>query len=219
MEPLFDARGAEVEMVQLFNGQQPPPCDSFDLLIVLGGPMGVDDEAHYPWLAAEKQYIKTAIGSGIAILGICLGAQLIATVLGAAVTRNREPEIGWFAMQRDEATECSPFAQTLPQQLTAFHWHGDTFALPDGAIPLYRSAACDNQGFIYDERIIALQFHLETTAASARALVKNCADELQPSPYVQDAQTLLNTHQHYAQINDVMRQVIDYLCSYSTGNS
>ena len=170
--------------------------------------MGVHDEERYPWLAAEKQFISDAIDQGKRVLGICLGAQLLAQLLGAPVTRNRWLEIGWFPIEKRPEAAASAIGRGLPERLTAFHWHGDTFGIPDGAIPLYRSQACENQGFIFEERVVGLQFHLETTPASAAALVRNAADELISAPFVQSAREILGDSHDYAALNQAMASLL-----------
>ncbi|MDA3959812.1 MAG: gamma-glutamyl-gamma-aminobutyrate hydrolase family protein [Planctomycetota bacterium] len=163
--------------------QEPVPALA-DALVVMGGPMGVADEAEYPWLAPERALIQAAIAAAQPVLGICLGAQQIAAALGAAVARNPVLEIGWFATERVASDE--PLAQAVSARFTALHWHGDTFALPAGARQLWRSAACEQQGFVYAERTLALQFHLEADAAAVAGLIEHGGDDLSPQSWVQD---------------------------------
>lgn len=137
IEPWIRARGFTLCATRLFAGDVLPPLADFDWLIVMGGPMGVADEARYPWLAQEKRMIREAVDANKTVLGICLGAQLIAHALDAEVTQNRYKEIGWFVVERCEEARHSALTQRLPSRLLAFHWHGDAFALPAGAIPLY----------------------------------------------------------------------------------
>lgn len=155
-----------------------PALDSFDLLVVMGGPMSVHDEAQYPWLVAEKRLIRAALDAGKKVLGICLGAQLLAQALGAAVRPGRQAEIGWWPLHRYSQALGSPLGERLPERLMAFHWHGETFDLPAGSVPLYGSAACANQGFIWNEQAIGLQCHLESTAESIEALLDACPQDL-----------------------------------------
>ncbi|TAL74446.1 MAG: type 1 glutamine amidotransferase [Rhodanobacter sp.] len=186
-----------------------PAAESFDLLVVLGGPMGVNDEAELPWLAAEKRFIGAAVRAGTPVLGVCLGAQLIASALGARVYRGTHQEIGWFPV-----TACAHAGDTFafPPTLDAFHWHGDTFELPSGAIQLARSAACAQQALQFGARCIGLQCHLETTPANAQTMVEHCRHELVPAPYVQDAATILAAPPaRYAALTAQMTRVLDYL--------
>jgi len=194
--------GHDLSCTRLYAGELLPHCDQFEALIVMGGPMGVYDEALYPWLADEKRLIQEAIRTGKHLLGICLGAQLIATVLGAAVTRNPQPEIGWFPLRLAAEFTRSRWGNFLNVDEPVFHWHGDTFALPEGALPIGSSDACANQGYIVGERIIGLQFHLETTPESALALISECADQLDDTnPYVQSAGIIMADPARFASIN------------------
>jgi GMP synthase-like glutamine amidotransferase len=155
-----------------------PQLIDYDALVIMGGPMGVYDEDRYPWLVAEKAHIREAIDAGKHVLGICLGAQLIAASLGAKVAPNPHKEIGWFPVTMTDAGAAHPLLTGFDSTLTVFHWHGDRFEIPDGAAHLLRSAACDNQAFVYDKHVLALQFHLEMDAAAVRSIMTNCADEL-----------------------------------------
>ena len=160
-----------------------PAVADIDLLVVLGGPMGVHDETIHPWLTAEKRFLASALDADTPILGICLGAQLLAAVLGARVAPGPHREIGWFPV---EAVPAPSGAAAFPPRFDAFHWHGDMFDIPPGAVHLARSAGCPNQAFQYGPRVIGLQFHIETTPACAEALLANCADELAPGgPFIQ----------------------------------
>ena len=163
--------------------QEPlPSTDQFDWLIVMGGPMSTGDEQQHPWLADEKECISQAITQGKIVLGICLGAQLIAEALGASVYANPQKEIGWFPITFHAVAHQSPRFNFVPATLEVFHWHGDTFDMPPGAIHLASSIACPNQAFSYQERVIGLQFHLEMTREGIQAIVAHGADELHPAP-------------------------------------
>jgi len=186
--------------------------EELDWLVVMGGPMSVDESQKYFWLTAEKHFIENAFQHGKTVIGICLGAQLIADVLGAPVSRNRFPEIGWFPVQLTPAAQAVPLCQSVPEQFTAFHWHGDTFDLPHGAIHLARSEACDNQGFLYGERVLGLQFHLESTPASVRALVENCGDDIREGRYIQTVETMQRCPS-FAESNALMARMLDRLAA------
>jgi GMP synthase-like glutamine amidotransferase len=191
LAPWLAARGVPLTTTRLWTGEPPPPPEAYDWLFVMGGPMNADDEARHPWLADEKRALERAIAAGRRVLGVCLGAQVLARVLGAEVTRNREREIGFFPIERAPGAERSAVGRTLPARAEVFHWHGDTFALPDGAVRLAASAGCDEQGFVWDDRVLALQFHLELTPDALRALVEQCGDELAPGRFVQTREALL----------------------------
>ena len=186
-----ESRGHALAFSHLFAGDALPELDAFDRLVVMGGPMGVGDEDQYPWLGAEKALIRSAIDAGRSLVGVCLGAQLIAEALGAPVTRNPHQEIGWFPIRLTEAARAHPLCKDLPAEQQVLHWHGDTFALPPGALHLAESDACSQQGFLVDGRILGLQFHLEMTPTSLRTLCSYCADELVPDTFVQSADEML----------------------------
>jgi GMP synthase (glutamine-hydrolysing) len=183
-----------------------PPLDSFDWLVIMGGPMGVADTAVYPWLTAEQAFIRAAIDAGKTVLGICLGAQLIAVALGADVTVNSQREIGWFPLRSQ--TGKHPIANLL-DGCVAFHWHSETFAIPAGAQHLASSEGCHNQAFSMDDRVYGFQFHLETTATSVKALLHHCGNELDDSRYVQSSDQILQDPQRFIEINAAMAKVLE----------
>ncbi len=202
-------RVAHVTCTRFFESEPLPKLEGIDLIIALGGPMSVNDEEQYPWLREEKCFIAEAISSSKAVLGICLGSQLIANALGSRVYPGEEKEIGWFPVLGEPGT---PGTFEFPATTTVFHWHGETFDLPEGAVRLASSAACRNQAFQLGERTIGLQFHLETTCESANEIVGNCANELIPGRYIQTEQALRSTPEvNYAEINALMTNVLDYL--------
>lgn len=219
IEKVLKELGYTISVTRLFNNEKLPETSSFDWLIIMGGPMGVYDEAVYPWLKAEKIFVKSAIDARKTVIGICLGAQLIADVMGAKVYKNKYREIGWFDITLNpDLTEKRPFGINLnhyllkdvfPERTKVFHWHGDTFDIPEGAVPIASSEATLNQGFIYDKRVIALQFHLESTPDSARALIENCRDELDGSKYVQSEKEILSKTDRFENINKIMGKMIE----------
>lgn len=207
----LEGAGYRVTYTQLFETAEFPDLSEVNLLIVLGGPMSVNDEEQYPWLVKEKQFVRNAITLGRPVLGICLGAQMIASALGARVYRNAVAEIGWFPVQA-VADEQPTFH--FPPAAEVFHWHGETFDLPPGAIHLARSAACEHQAFQLGRSVIGLQFHLETTPQSAFDLVAHCGNELVAAPYVQsEAEILAAPPEKYEGINALMGEVLEYLTS------
>ena len=205
----LSAQRADVGTTRLFAGDPLPRADRIGALIALGGPMSVNDEDALPWLRPEKQLVRDAVARGIPVLGVCLGAQLIASALGARVYRGAASEIGWFPVHG--VPDAAPGFQFPPESLV-FHWHGETFDLPAGAVRLAGSAACENQAFQVGRHVVALQFHLETTPANVAALVEHCRDELVPGPYVQSEHDLLAAPAaRYETINRLMRDVLAYL--------
>ncbi len=212
IEDYARAKNWRLSVSHLYRGDALPPQGSFDGLIIMGGPMGIYDETEFPWLAPEKEFIRQTIEQGKWVLGICLGAQLIASVLGAEVAKGRHREIGWYPVTKIAARNESPLSAALPDNFHAFHWHQDTFSIPEGAVHLCASEGCENQGFIYRDRVVALQFHLETTPESAAALIEHCADEMDASQYVQSASEILDPREKFAAINALMHQLLDELC-------
>ena len=171
-----------------YNNDLLPEHDSFDWLIVMGGPMSVHDEEEYPWLIAEKHLIRQAIDTGKTVIGICLGAQLIAHCLGANVQPANVKEIGWLPIQLTEEGQSHTLLQDLPKQdFTVFHFHGDGFDCPQGATATATSEAWANQGFIYQTSqhkalgtwVMGWQCHFEVTKESLAKMVINGNDAIQ----------------------------------------
>ncbi|MBN1688036.1 MAG: type 1 glutamine amidotransferase [Candidatus Omnitrophica bacterium] len=206
----------QVTRTPFFEGAALPSHETYDFLIIVGGPMGVCDEAQYPWLINEKRFIEAAIGRGKIVLGICLGAQLIASVLGSKVTRNPYREIGWFPVTlTPEARQTPYFSSFLGDELTAFHWHGDTFEIPKGAIRLASSGVCLNQAFLFSDTVMGLQFHLESSPESVKALVQNCDADIDGSPYVQSKEMIL-TKSYFPELERAMLKILGVFRALST---
>ncbi len=216
MEPYFRQKGHQLSATHLYLQQSPPSMDDLDWLIVMGGPMGACDESKYAWMAMEKDFIAKAVAAGKVVLGICLGAQLIAAVMGAKVYRNNHREIGWFPILPAEPSGQTRLTDLFSRPMEAFHWHGDTFELPPGAVLLASSEACPHQGFILDDRVVGLQFHLETTPGSAGSLIGNCGDELDNTRYVQTAEEIMADGSRFERINAVMTALLDTMLDAST---
>ena len=209
MNPWLLSHGATITHTRFFESGNLPDLASVDLVIAMGGPMSVNDEDSLPWLVQEKRFIREAIHRGIPVLGVCLGAQLIASALGARVYQGKQREIGWYDI---EAVPASADMFRFPDRATVFHWHGETFDLPTGAVHLARSAACEHQAFQIGSNVLGLQFHLETTPESAHALIENCRDELVEAAFVQSEETLRATPASaYAQVNARMEEVLAYV--------
>jgi GMP synthase-like glutamine amidotransferase len=199
-----------ITSTKLYQSQELPEVGEVDFLVIMGGPMSVNDGEEYPWLEAEKTFIKKAITAEIPTLGVCLGAQLIASSLGAEVYPNSEKEIGWFPIQAVNQDGSGVFS--FPEEMEVFHWHGETFDLPPGAQCLAESRGCRNQAFQLGANVMALQFHLETTPESARALVENCRHELVAGEYIQSETDMLSSaRDRYESINSLMVRILEYL--------
>ena len=180
-------KGHELRATHVYRGESLPPVDGFDLLVVMGGPMNAYEEERHPWLKPEKAFLRAVIDAGRQVVGICLGAQLISAVLGGEVTRNRHREIGWFPVRFGSECSASRLFRKIPERLEVLHWHGDTFSIPEGAIVLAESDACENQGFEFDGRVVALQFHAECREQEVEALIATDLATSDAEPFVQTA--------------------------------
>jgi len=210
IESWLKRSGYEISHTPFFESAELPDINEFGFLIVMGGPMSVNDESRFPWLLKEKQFIRLAIEWRKPVLGICLGAQLIANAMGARVYRNQLKEIGWFPVQGVPPYNRSVFS--FPPSTNVFHWHGETFDLPPDAVRIARSEGCENQGFQLGSSVIALQFHLEMTPESARDIITHCRDELRPNKYVQSETRILGVApENYQAINALMDDVLSFL--------
>lgn len=203
-------RGFELQTICCPTQNEYPDVEQFAGFIIMGGPMGVNDEL--PWLQPEKKFIKQLIASGKPILGICLGAQLLADSLGASVQKHHKKEIGWFPAEtivRDHW-----LSKLLPDQFTPLHWHGDTFDIPRNATHICRSQICENQAFAVGEKIIGLQFHLEFDTSTATRVGEACADEIAVTgPSVQSLETICADKARFSEANQLMFTLLDQLFS------
>ena len=210
IEPWLRRAGYAISGTQFFNSETLPGIDDVDLLVVMGGPMSAKDELKYPWLAQEKAFIRTATEAGKPVLGICLGAQLIAEAMGGEVFPSSVKEIGWFPVEAVRTESAGLFQ--LPKEVDVFHWHGETFSLPPDAVRLAKSKGCANQAFQIGGNVIGMQFHLETTPVSAQALVEHCSDELMRGEYIQSAEEILSAPQErYFRVNSLMEKILVHL--------
>jgi GMP synthase-like glutamine amidotransferase len=181
-------RNAEISFIKLYESNpQFDLTEKFDLMVILGGIMSVNDENEFAWLSSEKIFIRQMIESNIPILGICLGAQLIATALGVTVSANPESEIGWHSVRK---TSNVKNVFQFPEALEVFHWHNETFQLPPNAIRFAESDACNNQGFQIGDRVIGLQFHPEVTLETIGLWIEDEGSSLQPSQFVQTSEKM-----------------------------
>jgi GMP synthase (glutamine-hydrolysing) len=142
-----------------------PNLDRYRGLIVLGGPMNVEDQHRHPHLTTELKAIESALRQDKPVLGICLGAQLLAHVLGAPVRRHERHEIGWYELQNTVAGSQDAVLGALGERAPVFQWHGYTFDLPSGAVQLARTATCEQQAFRWGSSAYGFQFHLEADGA------------------------------------------------------
>lgn len=194
-------------VTRLFDEEILPDPDTIDGLIVLGGPMSVHDEKQYSWLQKEKQFIHECIAREKKVLGICLGAQLIADVLGAEVTPMIHKEMGWFSVNWTKTVQNLPMFNFLPAKQIVLHWHGEQFEIPEDSLHLAFSEACGNQAFLYQSHVLGLQFHMEMTKEGLEDLIANSKQELKWSggPWIQQPEAMLNNgyfkNSHYKMNN------------------
>lgn len=175
----FRQRGWNIEEVNLDRGEFPnKSAEEYDLILILGGPMGVNEEDKYPFLAPEIEYIKKSLKTEVPIVGICLGAQLIAKALGAPVYKNRAVEIGWYEIYLTDAALSDPVLKGLPERFYAFHWHGDTFDLPKNAVLLASSRLCKNQIVRFKPNVYGFQCHFELDDVSIREWLIGYEEEI-----------------------------------------
>jgi GMP synthase-like glutamine amidotransferase len=199
------------EYTRLFLGEPFPEPSRVDLLIIMGGPMDVFDYHIHPWMEEEIEWITGFMGSGKPVLGICLGAQMIAAALGATVYPGKYKEIGWHNLQFLSALGEYRICRDLPATRKVFHWHGDTFPIPEGATRIASSKAFPNQGFIFQGNVVALQFHLEVTPDGVKELLENCRGELVPGPFIQKEKDMLSERNSYLPNQQLMFRILDYL--------
>lgn len=178
MAPVLEAEGYEVQMIEApLHPLASLDVMSADLLIILGGPIGAFDGALYPFLVDELELIRQRLDSGKPLLGICLGAQLIARVLGANVAAMGHKEIGFAPVTLTDAGRNSVLAP-LAQGTPVLHWHGDQFDIPAQAVALAATDACPHQAFSLGNQVLALQFHLEVAPQMLEAWLVGHANEL-----------------------------------------
>ena len=202
LDPLIRRRG---HRIRFKNFDRHPDAqlnvDRYRGLVVLGGPMNVEDHPHRPHLANEMRAIERMLEQGKPVLGICLGAQLLAHVLGAPVSRNAVPEIGWYPLQKTDAGLSDPVLAPLQVDAPVFQWHGCHFDIPRDAVHLARSAQCEQQAFRYGDNAYGFQFHLEMDEQLVERWLANpmYRDELAASGLAHDEHAIrAQTRQHIA---------------------
>jgi GMP synthase-like glutamine amidotransferase len=205
----LEQHGHTATRCALHAGDPLPKPDDFDALVVMGGPMNIYEHERHPWLVPEKALIRAAVAAGKRVLGVCLGAQLLADVLGGPVSRNAHSEIGWFPVELSEAGRAYPGFAGLPARFTAFHWHGDTYRLPPGATRLCGSEACAEQGFALGDKVLGLQFHLEVSRANAEEWFRH--ERPKPARYVQTPEHILEQRESFEENNRWMRVILERL--------
>ena len=205
----LDSRDAVLGYTRFYESAKLPDVRGLDLVIIMGGPMNVLDERAHPWLMAEKMFVREAIDRGVAVLGVCLGAQIIADVMNARIFPNEFKEVGRLPIEAIKGIEDT---FVFPERMMAFHWHGDTFDLPDGALHLARSEGCENQAFQLGKNVIGFQFYLETTMETTELMIENCPDDFANGRYVQSVDAMRKATAVNANLaNRLVFAMLDYL--------
>ncbi len=196
-----------------YRGDEPPDTGKIDFLVIMGGGMNIYQHRDYPWLVAEKTSIANILAQEKPVLGVCLGAQLIADVKGARVAQNPEYEIGWYPVRFPEAVRQHPFFAHFPEALTVMHWHGDTFDLPPGATLVASSDACRNQAFLCGDRTVGLQFHIEVRPEDVRTFVGGETGTLPEGRYVQSFEQILAGDVHMQVVHPLLAGLLDAMAA------
>jgi GMP synthase-like glutamine amidotransferase len=210
IEDWIKDRRYQLSATSFYEDYNIPNVNDYDALIIMGGPMSVHDEGIYPWIKVEKEHISKAIKAGKHILGVCLGAQLIADVLGAKITNAPTKEIGWFPIAWSDTAMGHKIISGLNSAMNVFHWHGEQFEIPKGAIHLASSNACETQAFLYNEKVLGLQFHLEMNEKSIDKIIANCGDEITiPSPTIQSEEMIKGKIANIAACKRTLYRLLD----------
>jgi len=205
----LESNQASITYHKFFEDHSIPNIDDYDALIIMGGPMSVNDEEEHPWITDAVKTIKRAIDSNKKVLGICLGAQLIAKSLGAIVKANQHKEIGLHPISPVNTSNTDVF--TFPNPLNVIHWHSQTFDIPLNTTHIAQSEACTNQGFQMGKNVIGLQFHLELDKDSLKSLVQEFKDQLIQDQYVHNEGRINSiTNEEF----EIMQKSLVYLLNY-----
>ncbi len=206
-----EQNGHLLTKTEIFEGEPFPDVTEIDMLAIMGGLMNIYQYRDYPWLKEEKKFIEKAIAKKVKVIGVCLGGQLIADVLGAKITQNPYVEIGWHEVTLNDEGINSNLFKDFPEKFTAFHWHGDTFTIPEGAVYLASSKACANQAFTFEKHVIGLQFHLEYSQDSIEKMLKYCENELVEAPYIQQKEIIRQDYHQIKQTTSLLNSLLNNL--------
>jgi GMP synthase (glutamine-hydrolysing) len=219
LAPYLEAYGWTLTTVALYKGARlPEDAQKYQAVIIMGGPMGVYDEAEYPFLRDEHRFLTRVLAQGVPLLGICLGSQLLAKALGARVYRNPHKEIGWYTVDLTPAGAADPLFAGLTSPVPVFQWHGDAFNLPAGATPLASSPLCTHQAFRYGDRVYGLLFHLELTPAVIHSWIAAFHDELvSMQGTIDPARIVADMPQRYVEYQQVGSRVFANLVEHVWG--
>jgi GMP synthase-like glutamine amidotransferase len=205
----FARRGDEVEELQLFAGEEAPSPEAYGAVIVYGGYMSAYDEAGNPWIPRELRFLEACMKAGTPILGICLGSQLLARLLGARVYRSPAPEFGFKRISLTAEGRADPALSALSPDFLGLEWHSDAWDLPSGALRLASNPAWENQAFRYGPRLLATQFHLEFTQPHMAAGVARNAGLFPADPEGEDPAAVAAPGPRYEEIRRNMESLLD----------
>lgn len=217
---ILRSRGYEILSVPVYDGAPIPELSRGEWLVFMGGPMSVNEDDRYPWMQMEHAALATALEQDVRVLGICLGAQLIARHLGARVYAASQREIGYFPVTFDFSGARRPALRDLgngrPGSLDVLHWHGETFDLPEGSDRLASSAVCENQMFAVGTSVVGIQFHLEISVLEIRRFVEGNAHEIAQGPakgedYVMPAQEIMDHAGFWGGGAELLEALIDVM--------
>ncbi len=212
IENWLKSKEYRVSYTYFFKPHSLPSIQDMDGLIVMGGAMSINDEETFTWLKAEKAFIQEFLQSGKPVLGICLGSQLLANVLGSRVYQNEEKEIGWLPIHfhRSETVR-RLFGDRINDPTVVFHWHGETFDLPAKSECLFFSEACKNQAFLWGKNALGLQFHLEATPTGIDAMLEGAGTELTEGLYIQSEAQIRNGIGYTNENHQLLYHILEYL--------
>ncbi len=191
------------------KAQKLPQHTDYDWLVVLGGKMGVNDLAEFPWITEEIEFIRHAVKLGKTVIGICLGSQLVASALGAEVYRNKEPEIGFWPVTFSPESASDSVFRHFPAELNVLHVHFDTFKLPKNAIKMASSAITPHQAFRYKQNVFAFQFHFEVAPVNVHGFIREITPEIAEGRYSQNPEEMISLSVCCAINNQIFEKVLD----------
>ena len=215
IEEVLREKGIDFDYKDLYEDSSDVSLEDYSGLIILGGPMNVYETEKYPYLLIEEVIIKDAILKDIPVLGICLGAQLIAKALGAKIYPNKVKEIGWYLLEITDEGVFEPLISNFDLNEIVFQWHGDTFDIPQGAVKLFSSPLCQNQAFRFGDKVYALQFHLEVTQPMVEEWLKEPANLQELAGLkgtIDSAWVLQETPPRLVRLHQLARFFLDEFC-------
>jgi len=202
-------QGYDLSSTHTYKGEKLPDVSAIDFLIVMGGPQSPTKLDKYPYLRDEITLTKQVIDQNKAVLGVCLGAQIIGESLGAKTERSPNKEIGVYPIQLTKDGECDPIFKAFPQSFDVMHWHNDMPGMPEGAVLLAYSEGCPRQVIRYGDRVYGLQCHMEMTNELVKGMTEHCAEDLKSGKYIQETKKLLAND--LSEINRKMIFILDHL--------